>query len=278
MARIRSVKPEFFQDQDLAVELPNRDARLLYIGLWGLADEHGRLRGESVGIKGQLFAYDADLTPEIIEKLIDMLEETGRAMRYRVRNSVYLFLPKLAEHQRLDSAKVPSRLPPPPADLLELYMSESSENFPDKSENRANKSAPKQAASSKKHEASSRGKIREESGPENLPPGSEQATRLIVDATDAPAYLAAEAVLAIVRERQPRNLPGLTRTLIDRGEITGWLAKAKKAIEAESVANTLAVARASPPCKHGDPGGDLPHPVSGKPICPQCRAQERQSA
>lgn len=111
MARIRSVKPEFFQDEDLAVEVPSRDARLLYIGLWGLADEHGRLRGNSTSIKGELFAYDDDLTPEVIDKLIGMLVDTGRAIRYQVRSSAYLFLPKLAKNQRLEPSKVPSRLP-----------------------------------------------------------------------------------------------------------------------------------------------------------------------
>src|SRR5262245_20803804 len=121
MARMRSIKPEFFQDQDFAVELPDRDSRLLYIGLWGLADEHGRLRGDAFHLKGQLFAYDHDITPEVIDKHVDFLEETGRAIRYRVRASTYIFLPKLARHQRLEPSKVPSRLPDPPAELLEQH-------------------------------------------------------------------------------------------------------------------------------------------------------------
>ena len=42
MARIRSVKPEFWTDRKLA-RCTSRDARLLYIALWNISDEHGRL-------------------------------------------------------------------------------------------------------------------------------------------------------------------------------------------------------------------------------------------
>ena len=38
MARIRSIKPEFWDDRKLA-KRASRDARLLYIALWNLADE-----------------------------------------------------------------------------------------------------------------------------------------------------------------------------------------------------------------------------------------------
>lgn len=149
MARIRSVKPEFFQDEDLAVEVPSRDARLLYIGLWGLADEHGRLRGNSTSIKGELFAYDDDLTPEVIDKLIGMLVDTGRAIRYQVRSSAYLFLPKLAKNQRLEPSKVPSRLPPPPAEQGQHNGANKSGNRADESAPDANKLPLKQVASGK---------------------------------------------------------------------------------------------------------------------------------
>lgn len=113
MARIRSVKPEFWADEDLA-EAVSRDGRLLYIGLWNLADEHGRLRGDPRFIKGQLFAYDDDLMPADVDKLIGELESARKVVRYRSGSSAYLFLPNLAKHQRLEAAKVESRLPAPP--------------------------------------------------------------------------------------------------------------------------------------------------------------------
>lgn len=114
MARIRSVKPEFWADEDFARDVPNRDARLLYIGLWNLADEHSRLRGDPRYVKGQVFAYDDDLTPAVIDSLLDQLARAGKVQRYRSGSSAYLFLPNLAKHQRLETSKVESRLPAPP--------------------------------------------------------------------------------------------------------------------------------------------------------------------
>lgn len=131
MARIRSLKPEFWSDQKLA-RLP-RDVRLLYIGLWNFADEHARLRGDARYVKGQVFPYDDDLDHAAIEKWLDVLIEHGRACRYEHDGEVYLWLPKLPKHQRLEPNKVPSRLPEPPG----------AQGDPDESEPRADKSAPR---------------------------------------------------------------------------------------------------------------------------------------
>jgi DnaT-like ssDNA binding protein len=111
MARMRSLKPEFWHDQEIT-RLP-RDARLLYMAMWNLADEHSRLQGDPRYIKGQAFPYDDDLTPASIDAMVDLLTELGKVERYQVRGAVYLLLPKLAKHQRLDTEKVPSRLPGP---------------------------------------------------------------------------------------------------------------------------------------------------------------------
>lgn len=114
MARIRSVKPEFWADEKLA-EAVSRDGRLLYIGLWNLADEHGRLRGSARYVKGQLFPYDDDLTVTTIDAILDQLAAARKVIRYLCPDGdTYLFLPNLAKHQRLEAAKVASKLPPPP--------------------------------------------------------------------------------------------------------------------------------------------------------------------
>lgn len=158
MARMRSVKPEYFADQDLAEDLPGpdgRDARLLYIALWGQADEHGRLRGDARWIKGQVYPFDDDLTPEVVDRLIDMIAASGRAVRYRVGKATYLFLPKLAEHQRLEPDKTPSRLPDVCDEQAELIKVIQSEIFPDKSEPSAEELALARARSFK-HVAGSR--------------------------------------------------------------------------------------------------------------------------
>lgn len=114
MARIRSVKPEFWDDRKLA-RRTSRDARLLYIAMWNLADEHARLNGDPQWIKGQAFSFDDDLDAAAIEALLKELECAERIVRYEADEDPYIFLPKLARHQRLEPDKVRSRLPSPPA-------------------------------------------------------------------------------------------------------------------------------------------------------------------
>ena len=114
MARIRSIKPEFFDDRKLA--RCSRDARLLYIGMWNHCDEWSRVQGDPRWIKGQLFAYDDDVDAAVITKWLDELaaDDIGAVVRYDVDGDPYLFLPKLARHQRLEPCETPSRLPAPP--------------------------------------------------------------------------------------------------------------------------------------------------------------------
>lgn len=56
MARARNIKPGFFANEYLASLSPH--ARLLFIGLWTLADREGRLEDRPTRIKGQLFPYE----------------------------------------------------------------------------------------------------------------------------------------------------------------------------------------------------------------------------
>lgn len=115
MARMRSIKPEFWTDLKLA--RLSRDARLLYISLWNQADEHGRLHGDARYVKGHCLPYDDDLSLVAIDRLLTELQGAGRVQRYDFEGDPYLFLPRLAKHQRLEAEKVPSRLPaPPPVD------------------------------------------------------------------------------------------------------------------------------------------------------------------
>jgi hypothetical protein len=114
MARIRSVKPEFFQDRKLARQL-TRDERLFYQGLWCQADEHGRAQGDPRLLKGQIFPFDDDITDEAVETMLKTLESAGRIERYDVDGDPYLFLPRLGRHQRLETAKVAPKYPAPPS-------------------------------------------------------------------------------------------------------------------------------------------------------------------
>jgi hypothetical protein len=158
---MRTTKPEFWADEDLA-DLP-RDARLLYMGLWNLADEWARLRGRADYIKGQLFPYDEDLDPAAIDGLLKLLAEAGKVVRYTVAGRAYMFLPNLSKHQRLEPDKVPSRLPEPPVQAEPTPGPEpdadSSEPRADESEPHAKDHALKHVAGSREHVAGSREQV-----------------------------------------------------------------------------------------------------------------------
>ena len=55
--RARNLKPGFFKNEDLA-ELPF-EGRLLFAGLWCLADREGRLEDRPKRIKAEIFAFDS---------------------------------------------------------------------------------------------------------------------------------------------------------------------------------------------------------------------------
>lgn len=141
MARIRSIKPEFWDDRKLA-RSTSRDARLLYIGLWNQADEHGRCNGDPTWIKGRIFPYESDLGADECARLLDELARGGWVHKYTVNGDPYLFLPKLAKHQRLEAAKVPSRLPAPEDADQETPSDQQERDGADLSESRADESAP----------------------------------------------------------------------------------------------------------------------------------------
>jgi hypothetical protein len=155
MARIRSLKPEFWDDRKLA-RSTSRDARMLYMGLWNQADEHSRLNGDLVWIKGRVFPYDDDITVERLKELLDELDCAGRVQRYEVEGDPYLFIPKLAQHQRLEP-KVESRIPSPPS-LGARIEPESSVPIEQDSPN-AEKSAPHADESSLLYVAGSREQV-----------------------------------------------------------------------------------------------------------------------
>lgn len=106
MARIRSLKPEFFRDDELA-ELPPI-ARLLFQGLWGLADKEGRLEDRPKRIKVEVLPYD-DCD---IDELLDLLSDKF-IKRYQVDGESYIWIVKFKEHQRITGkeAETQSRIP-----------------------------------------------------------------------------------------------------------------------------------------------------------------------
>jgi hypothetical protein len=108
MARIRTIKPEFPQSESIG--RLSRDARLLFILLWTVADDEGRCRAASRMLASLLYPYDDD-AGQLISGWLAELEQHGKVRRYEVDGSAYLEIQKWKEHQKIDKPSA-SKLPP----------------------------------------------------------------------------------------------------------------------------------------------------------------------
>jgi len=110
MARKRELRPSFFTNEYLA-SLPF-EARLLFAGLWTIADRRGRLEDRPLRIKAQLFAYD-NLD---IDKLLQMLadSEDRFIIRYVADGKRYIQIPNFEKNQNFHKEEAESVIPPPP--------------------------------------------------------------------------------------------------------------------------------------------------------------------
>lgn len=104
MARIRSIKPEFFTSEDVAA-LPLR-ARLTWIGLWTHCDDAGRAKDHVKLIKAAIWPLDQVSLADIEEDL-STLAEHGRILRYEVDGRRYLAITNWGEHQRISNPSKP---------------------------------------------------------------------------------------------------------------------------------------------------------------------------
>lgn len=107
MARIRTIKPDFWTDEKV-VEL-SPFARLLFIGLWNFCDDEGRMPYSEKKIKMQIFPSDT----LDISALFGEIRGKKMIEVYAIDNTEYLSIPGFSEHQKVDK-RTPSKLPPPP--------------------------------------------------------------------------------------------------------------------------------------------------------------------
>ena len=99
MARIRTIKPEFPQSESMG--RVSREARLCFVLLWTIADDEGRLRGNSRMLASLLYPYDDD-APSLIDGWLTELEREGCIVRYSVDGASYLQIAKWLSHQKID--------------------------------------------------------------------------------------------------------------------------------------------------------------------------------
>ena len=104
--RSRNIKPGFFKNEILGVLDPL--ARILFSGLWCMADREGRLEDRPLRIKIEVLPYDnCD-----VDDLLKGLQENGFIQRYEVNGEGYIQIVNFLKHQNPHIREKASEIPP----------------------------------------------------------------------------------------------------------------------------------------------------------------------
>jgi hypothetical protein len=105
MARIRTIKPEFFTSEDIVSLTPL--ARLFYVSLWCEADREGRLEWKPKTFKLRYLPGDDCSVDALGQELIDI----GLVRLYEVDGKVYAEIPSFTKHQIINNRESESQIP-----------------------------------------------------------------------------------------------------------------------------------------------------------------------
>ncbi|MDE1999749.1 MAG: hypothetical protein KGI52_12565 [Burkholderiales bacterium] len=107
MARSRNIKPGFFTNDDLGEMDPL--ARLLFAGMWTIADRAGRLEDRPKKIKAEVLPYDNCDADAYLSQLADR----GFILRYEFEGKRYIQILAWEKHQNPHCKEAPSTIPAP---------------------------------------------------------------------------------------------------------------------------------------------------------------------
>lgn len=98
MARIRTIKPEFWTSEQVMNCSPM--ARLLFIGIWNFCDDAGNHVASAKTIKANVYPGD-DITSTDVQRLLDELSSNSLIVFYSHENKQYLHVTGW-HHQKVD--------------------------------------------------------------------------------------------------------------------------------------------------------------------------------
>jgi hypothetical protein len=111
MARIRTIKPEFFRHFELfiAEQEEGLPLRVAYAGLWTVADREGRFKWRPEILKLDILPFDnIDFS-----RVLHALATRGFIVRYEAESKIYGFIPTFRQHQIINHRESKSILPDP---------------------------------------------------------------------------------------------------------------------------------------------------------------------
>ncbi|MBN2909134.1 hypothetical protein JQC72_06305 [Polycladomyces sp. WAk] len=127
MARRRMVDPNFWESEDVAA-LTHRQ-RLLLIGLFSNADDHGRGRAHPSYVRSKVFPYD-DITLREIQQDLDCIAQRINIRFYTVNESRYYAFMNWDKWQTVQKPQ-PSKIPEPPTEVVQEIKQDETEGVPE---------------------------------------------------------------------------------------------------------------------------------------------------
>jgi hypothetical protein len=111
MARIRSIKPEFWVSEQIAECSTN--ARLTFVGMWSFSDDNGVHPAKPKKLKAELYPMD-DCTVAHVGNWVEELLRAGLIAEFTGSDGAkYWHVTGWAKHQKIDRPSY--KYPPPPA-------------------------------------------------------------------------------------------------------------------------------------------------------------------
>jgi|SRR5208337_3112807 len=99
MARIRSIKPEFWTSAQVMRCSPL--ARLLFIGVWNFCDDFGRAAADAMQLGAQILPRDK-IDDAAVRALLEELAKVELIRFYVVGGREYLEVTGWSKHQKVD--------------------------------------------------------------------------------------------------------------------------------------------------------------------------------
>lgn len=109
MARIRSLKPEFWVSEQVAE--CSTSARLTFVGLWTFSDDRGVHPAKPKTLKAELFPMD-DITASDVAGLVDELIRVGLVAEFEAGGERFWHVTGWEKHQKIDRPSF--KYPEPP--------------------------------------------------------------------------------------------------------------------------------------------------------------------
>lgn len=120
MARIRTIKPEFYRHetlQDLEIANPGKYPMMVFSGLWVAADREGRFEWRPRQLKLDILPFlDFD-----ISEVMNILADAGFLMRYQAGGVTYGAISSWERHQVISRDEPPSEIPAPDGSMTPYF-------------------------------------------------------------------------------------------------------------------------------------------------------------